>query len=375
MTRVSGLRVLMTTDAVGGVWVFSLTLARALAQRGAKVIVATLGPVPRDEQLAELRAIDGVEIVVTDFALEWMDPEAADFERARDGLASFAARVQPDLVHLNGYREALVEWCVPVLVTAHSCVKSWWLACRGEEPSEPRWETYVENVAAGLASADLWIAPTAAFRDRIQALYSPPRAGLVIHNGVDVGNGHRNEQPFILAAGRLWDEAKNVRAVMSAAEHAGWPLKLAGPWPAQCDLPAGLEFLGDLPRQELLDLMARAGIFVAPALYEPFGFCVLEAAGSGCALVLSDIPGFRELWNGAAVFVDPSEPGALASATRRLCRDDAMRRRLASAAVRRARRYTPAMTVQAYCTRYRELITASARSNNLAQLTLSGGRA
>ena len=48
------------------------------------------------------------------------------------------------------------------------------------------------------------------------------------------------------------------------------------------------------------------------ALYEPFGLAVLEAAQAGCALVLSDIPTFRELWDGAALFV-------AAATTPRLC--------------------------------------------------------
>jgi glycosyltransferase involved in cell wall biosynthesis len=35
---------------------------------------------------------------------------------------------------------------------------------------------------------------------------------------------------------------------------------------------------------------------------------------SHCALVLSDIPTFRELWDGAAIFVSPDDAAALALA-------------------------------------------------------------
>ena len=34
--------------------------------------------------------------------------------------------------------------------------------------------------------------------------------------------------------------------------------------------------------------MQRAEVFVSPAVYEPFGLTVLEAAAAGCALVLAD---------------------------------------------------------------------------------------
>src|SRR5947199_312178 len=69
----------------------------------------------------------------------------------------------------------------------------------------------------------------------------------------------------------------------------------------------------------------RAAIFASPALYEPFGLTVLEAAAAGCALVLSDIPSFRELWSGAAVFVDPADSESLHRALRDLSADDHQR--------------------------------------------------
>jgi glycosyltransferase involved in cell wall biosynthesis len=67
--------------------------------------------------------------------------------------------------------------------------------------------------------------------------------------------------------------------------------------------------------------MNRAAIFAHPALYEPFGLCVLEAARARCCLVLSDIPSLRELWDGAAVFIDPRNPDAWISEINRLSRD------------------------------------------------------
>ncbi len=60
--------------------------------------------------------------------------------------------------------------------------------------------------------------------------------------------------------------------------------------------------------------LARSPIFASAALYEPFGLAVLEAAQAGCALVLSDIPTFRELWDGAALFVPADDAAAFAAA-------------------------------------------------------------
>jgi len=203
MTALSGSRILITTDAVGGVWTFSVTLARALAGRGVHVSLITLGPAPSEAQLSELRGVPTLEVEITDFVLEWMNPEGEDVDRAHHGLQRIAQRARPDLVHLNGYREALCPWPSPVLVVAHSCVRSWWLASRGEEPTETRWASYVTNVQAGLATADMWIAPSKAFRDCIQSLYAPPRPGHVIRNGIENANQLESKENFVLATPAL----------------------------------------------------------------------------------------------------------------------------------------------------------------------------
>ena len=65
-----------------------------------------------------------------------------------------------------------------------------------------------------------------------------------------------------------------------------------------------------------------------------------EAARVARPLVLADIPTFRELWDGAALFFPARDPGALADAANRLAEDPALRRRLGQAAQIRARRFT-----------------------------------
>lgn len=355
MTPPSAPRVLMTTDAVGGVWNFTGMLATALARQGCRILLVSMGPAPRRDHAAPLTGISGLQLEITDFALEWMDPEGADAGRTRHGLARLARVFRPDVVHLNGYREACAEWRAPVLVVAHSCVRSWWQACHGAEPNEAHWRTYMRNVAAGLAAADAWAAPSAAFRDTISGLYAPPTAGLVIRNGHDLAVPVTPKEPFILAAGRLWDEAKNIRQLGSIADALPWPVRVAGAARSGdhvAALGANLDVLGDLPRPALLALMRRAAIFVAPALYEPFGLTVLEAATAGCALVLSDIATFRELWDGAALFVDPRSPSALQHAILRVAEDAGLRTAFQSAARDRAARYPLAATVAGYCSVY-----------------------
>ena len=129
----------------------------------------------------------------------------------------------------------------------------------------------------------------------------------------------------MLCAGRLWDEAKNL------ARSTAWRRSCRGrstPPARRSNRPgcaaAGrgtCETLGRLAPAELASWLSRAAIFAHPARYEPFGLSVLEAALAGCALVLGDIASLREIWDGAAVFVDPGDDAAIAEAIRELCED------------------------------------------------------
>ncbi|MDB5446096.1 MAG: glycosyltransferase, partial [Phenylobacterium sp.] len=98
--------------------------------------------------------------------------------------------------------------------------------------------------------------------------------------------------------------------------------------------------LGRLAPKAIAAWLARAPIYASAALYEPFGLGVLEAAQAGCALVLSDIPTFRELWDGAAVFAEPDEPRAFAGVCRELLADTLRRESLSREARARAARYS-----------------------------------
>ncbi len=360
------LRILMTTDAVGGVWVYATELACSLCKAGNAVMLAVIGPRPRPDQLRPLRSVHGLQLKMTDRLLEWMDPEGADIKRAGEMLRSIADAFQPDVVHLNSFREGNLNWSVPVLIVAHSCVQTWWRACRPGQLGGARWSTYCERVAAGLSAADAWVAPSAAFRDLISTTYRPRAQGSVIGNGLTIAARATAKQPYILGAGRLWDEAKNLAAVAAIASELPWPVRVAGETrgPDGGDVKAAyrqIKSLGALPRPALLDEMRDASIFVSPALYEPFGLTVLEAAACGCALVLSDLPSFRELWDDAALFVGPRDRNALRTALQSVCRDDALRARLQAKARMRARRYSQRAMVGAYLRLYREMTASPTR--------------
>jgi glycosyltransferase involved in cell wall biosynthesis len=354
-------RLLITTDAVGGVWTFATSLARALGAQGWEISLVTLGKSPSDPQREMVRGQPGITLRGTDLHLEWQDPSGADVPHARAILSDIARDFEPDIVHLNSYREASFTWAAPVIVTAHSCVNTWAIACgKTEAFTDASWHIYSDNVRNGLRSADTWVAPTRMFRDIMAAHYGLPPA-LAIWNGTAVAPHCGPKLPVVLSAGRLWDEAKNLPALLAVADSIEWPIRIAGPLPATGGDASNISegrctFLGEISHQATLREMQSSAIFVSAALYEPFGLSVLEAAKAGCALLLSDIPTFRELWDGAALFVSPRDPNALRRALCSLCQNETQRRWLQVAAAKRAKTYSVAATVRNYQNLYASLL-------------------
>jgi glycosyltransferase involved in cell wall biosynthesis len=351
----------MTTDAVGGVWVYATALAGRLAKAGTQVTLVSLGPPPRGSQLEDARALHSdVELVVTDLKLEWLDPEGGDTERAQYELLRIADRVKPDLVHLNGYREASFNWPWPIVVVAHSCVLSWWEALHKAQPVEARWSVYAEAVRTGLNAADAWLAPSKTFRDTIERIYQPETFGWVVPNGIDVEAVSSKKEPVILASGRLWDQAKNIAVLARVADELPWRVQVAGAGMTPSAGPSRLDGLGQMAHRDLQQQMRRAAIYASPAHYEPFGLGILEAAAAGCALVLSDIPSLRELWDGAALFVPPDDPNQWRDKLKLVCENEPLRVRLQRTATVRAHSYSLDRMISAYFELYAQLMAIRA---------------
>ena len=161
----------------------------------------------------------------------------------------------------------------------------------------------------------------------------------------------------MLTAGRLWDPAKNVIALDRVAPQLPWPVCAAGEVSDGNGSTVELRHvtaLGSLPPEQLASWFAQASIYAAPAHYEPFGLAVLEAALAGCALVLGDIESLRELWDGAALFVPPDDPG-LADAISWLVAHPEARQALGIRARHRALRCSPRAMARGYLDAYREI--------------------
>jgi glycosyltransferase involved in cell wall biosynthesis len=335
--------ILMTVDAVGGVWTYACDLSAALVSSGVDVVLAVIGPAPTRGQRDGLDR--NVDLVVTGLDLDWVAPDAGTVEAAGSTVAALATKLDVDLLHLNqpALAAALGSFDKPLVVAIHSCVATWWEAVHGgDTPPDFAWQT--DLVRRGLERADAIVAPSLAFAEQVRRLYRLRDLPLVVRNGRSVptsagGIGVRSA----FTAGRLWDRGKNIATLDQAAARSPHAFAAAG---ALCG-PNGegvtlhhMEPLGLLDAAAIAARLAERPVFMSAALYEPFGLAVLEAAYAGCALVLSDIPTLRENWSGVASFVAPTDADGFAAALDDLLRDDDRRLEHGLQAQQRASAFT-----------------------------------
>ncbi|TPE44284.1 glycosyltransferase family 4 protein [Pontibacter mangrovi] len=350
----------MTADTVGGVWTYALELIRALAPFKTQVALATMGAPLSEEQRQQADDIDNLTLYESDYKLEWMEKPWEDVEKAGEWLLKLKDEVQPDLVHLNGMAHGSLDFGVPTVVVIHSCVLSWWKAVKDEEAPQ-EWNKYKETVTKGLQKASMVVAPTQAMLHQAEALYGPFQNSTVVYNG----RGQHTfqfgkKEPFVFSMGRVWDEAKNISMLAHIASDLQWPVYIAGdarhPATGKEVQLENVHFLGQLTEGEVSDWLSRASIYALPAKYEPFGLTILEAAMSGCALVVGKTESQAEIWGNAAKYVNPSDADELRDTINNLIDDEFGRNIMACRAVKRSHGYTADPMGQDYDHVYRQLL-------------------
>lgn len=355
------LRLFMTADAVGGVWTYGLDLSAELAASGVQVTLAVLGPAPNDAQRRDASAIAGLKLIETGLELDWTTRDPGAARAAAKALRALVQQLAPDVVHLNSPSLAAAGPCpAPVLGVSHSCHATWWSAVKGgAAPDDFAWRARL--LREGLLACDLVVTPTCSFATATARAYdiAPP---LVVLNGRPPApeGPPRRGAPFVFTAGRLWDEGKNVQTLDRAAAISPLPVVAAGPLKgpdgSSCAELTSARALGPLSHRQVGRWLCRASVYASSARYEPFGLGVLEAAQNGCALVLSDIPTFRELWDGAAMFADPGDAPGFAAHFERLGANPPERRRLGELALARSARFSSAALGQTMHALYSRLL-------------------
>jgi glycogen synthase len=349
------MRILITTDTIGGVWTWARELATGLLLNGCSVALASFGRIPNSAQLDWVtdqvaRWESRFRFVASDVPLEWMRDNYLAMSDGKRLLQRLAREFRSDVLIGSQFCFGALDCDLPRIVVAHSDVLSWAQACGRHLPDSDWLARYRSLVAAGLRGADAVIAPTQWMLDALAANFELPAETRVIANGrtlpPDEIRSERNMQA--VTAGRLWDEGKNLKLLASI--DPPMPLLVAGELEHESSHLNGVcgkaVLLGPLDEEEMLAFLRQSSIYICTSQYEPFGLAPLEAALCGCAILSNDIPSLREVWGDAALFFSDAE--SLSSLLTALCADRRLLERARLLARRRARQLTAKRMAEGY---------------------------
>jgi glycosyltransferase involved in cell wall biosynthesis len=328
-----------------------------------------------------------------DFGFSAMSPGAgftevdiADRPRALPDLRAIARlrrllrAWRPDVVHAHGLRAgALTAIAVALtrptvyeprpalIVTVHNAPPAGGTAAAVYRVLELIVARGADSVLC--VSPDLEARMRAAGAARVgRAVVPPPRPTLEDVSaetpGQDVSADAR--PPVVLAVGRLAPQ-KGFATLLSAVplwrDLQPRPLVTIvgeGPLEAQlkrqaAELGLSVDFAGS--RRDVPALLAAAGVFVLPSLWEGQPLILQEALRAGVPVVATRVGGIPELTGeDAALLVPPGDPGRLAAAVREVLTDSGLAARLRMAALQRALALpTEADAVAAALAEYRQV--------------------
>ncbi|MGI4755418.1 MAG: glycosyltransferase family 4 protein [Janthinobacterium lividum] len=305
------MRLLLTTDTVGGVWTFTKELASQLLASGCEVLLLSLGRLPSSEQVAAVEQLSAqglFQFVASEAPLEWMPANTEAYAAAESVLLELCCEFQPDVLLLSQFCFGALPVAAAKIVIAHSDVLGWASAVGKAPLAEDLWlRTYRSLVRTGLNGAGAVVAPTRAMLDSLAANFNLPERAYVIPNGRSrPSNEHSVERQLqAVTAGRMWDPAKNL-AILTQI-YPSMPVLVAGENRASKHGVEHLILLGQTAEADLMRLFHESSVYICASVYEPFGLAPLEAALCGCAILANDIPSLREVWGDAALYFQDAQ--------------------------------------------------------------------
>ncbi len=365
------MRVLLTTDTIGGVWTYTKELTEGLLAQSHSVSLISFGRLPSADQSAwclDASSRFGSKFHYTPSALplEWMDANQSAYSGAEQLLLETLQNFPADVFHSNQFCFGRLPVAIPKLVVAHSDVLSWAKACvPGGLEASPWLETYQALVQEGLSGADAVVAPTLWMLTALAQHFELPRRSSVILNGRDLPRLPSPPARSLQAVtvGRLWDPAKGLSLLSQFTSPI--PIYVAGETQhASQHAPSALgeaQLLGPLDDRSLLELLHASSIYLAASQYEPFGLAPLEAALCGCAVVARDLASFREVWGDAALYFNDAP--SLEALLRRLASTPAVLADFQSRSLTRARTLNRHRMTQNYIEVYKDLASSRQTSH------------
>lgn len=311
------------------------------------------------------------------------------------GLPALASAMRLDVVHSPSQLMPIVRGTPRHLLTVHDLTQLSLPECHTR--LRRSW-AFRRGIEASVSRADLIVVPSEHVRSDLRATFGVPADRVhTIPEGVgaefspatadDGGPGLASlgiDRPYVLFLGTL-EPRKDLELLLDAylrisdngdtpeqlviAGKAGWGVEEVIARAGRPELRGRVRTMGFVDPELLPALYAQARAFVYPSKQEGFGLPPLEAMASGVPTVATDTSALAENLDGAAELVPVGDAVALASALRRVLRDDPLRERLREHGFQRAARFRWEITARATLERYRALAELGAGRRSALKAT------
>jgi glycosyltransferase involved in cell wall biosynthesis len=172
------------------------------------------------------------------------------------------------------------------------------------------------------------------------------------------------DKPVILMLGS--GKHKNLDGLIEATRNIGVHLDIVG-WPAPDELEK-LKTYGishtisnKLSDEEVFQRYAQCDVLYIASHYEGFGMPIIEAQAVGRPVITSNIGAMREVGEGSALLVDPTNPTDIRDAILRITGDRALYGATVNRGLRNAARFDHKVVSEQYLNLYMELHNQPAR--------------
>lgn len=213
-------------------------------------------------------------------------------------LVDLIKKINPDIIQTNNYNACLPSYLVakklniPIFCLVHGVYRRKWLKMRGNIWGYLSWG--IEKIQLSRDFNKFITLSNFAKNELVRLGISSERIS-VIPPGIDISEFKVDEkEDFVLFVGRIaWQ--KGIKVLLEVARRMpDYKFIVVGRKDDAYDYfirhqSKNIEYLGYVSREKLLELYSKAKVFFLPSIAETFGYVILEAMASGCAIV-STVP-------------------------------------------------------------------------------------
>lgn len=203
--------------------------------------------------------------------------------------------------------------------------------------------------------ADTVIAPSRYFKQLVSKWVKKPEKVFCIYNGIDLKTIPESpgiyEPKTIISAGRLvpWKGFATLIKILKFLPE--WKLFIAGDGPirkeleniaAQNGVGARVFFLGQIPREDLIQKIQNSEVFVLNTSFESFSFQIVEAMATGTPVIATNIGNLPEIidnWK-SGILITPNDEKALIFSIEHLSLDKIFREQIIIEARKKSQQFS-----------------------------------